>query len=216
MERNNLREKVPDVSPKIDVELLQKQLVVFHQKAAAISKLVPEIDNSWIVQLDEIALSLSGSLSKKTRFVGTKGVPLVARTCALNDNKKIATGLFFLSTTKIPPLLYFKGHENFVDERVGSNCVRYAPRGNMTENVFVRDVIEHIEKHHPSKKKLLIFDSATCHVTQQVTMAVTQRGWWIQVIPANCTAMVQALDVYYFGLDTTHGKPERPSIDISL
>ncbi|CUI14376.1 unnamed protein product, partial [Bodo saltans] len=200
MARHGLREKVPDVASKIDIEVLTRQLQTFHRKAAFLSKTVPEIGNHWIVQLDEIALSISGVLSGKNRFVGEQGQPMIATSCPLLDNKKIATGLFFLATTKIPPLVFFKGSDNFDDARVTSTSVRFAPKGNMTEKVFVRDVIPHIERHHESKRKLLVFDSATCHITQTVITAVLDKGWWIQVIPANCTALVQALDVYYFGL----------------
>ena len=96
---------------------------------AFLSKTVPEIGNHWIVQLDEIALSISGVLSGKNRFVGEQGQPMIATSCPLLDNKKIATGLFFLATTKIPPLVFFKGSDNFDDARVTSTSVPFCAEG---------------------------------------------------------------------------------------
>ncbi|CUG59285.1 Hypothetical protein, putative, partial [Bodo saltans] len=198
LQRHRLREKRPEIETKISVERICAQLKDFHRRAEWIYSLL-RITPAQIVQFDEIALSMSGSLSSAARRIGVVGQSLVSETCALFDCKKCATGVFFLSTQPIPPLVFFRGSEDFVDKTANHAALRYTKKGNMTEEAFIAHVLPHIKKHNP-ECRVVVFDSATSHVTPKCREAVNTFGMWDLVMPANCTAMVQALDVYYFGV----------------
>ena len=205
LRRHSLSSKAPEVQFKIRFEELQAQMRKFHEKSATINKMIP-LSAQNIVQLDEIALSLGGSLSSlRRRVVSVTGAPAISRTCALYDHRKIATGMCFLSDPPIPPLIIMKGGAAMAGRYCDVPNLHFTDCANTTETFMIDVVLPHIKQHNPNVK-LVIFDSATCHLTDKVFEAVRQKGLWYLAIPANATSFLQALDVYYFSkFRQTHG-----------
>jgi hypothetical protein len=67
----------------------------------------------------------------------------------------------------------------------------------MTEDIFCNVIFPHI-LHYAPHTRVLVFDSATSHVTDKVFESVKRHGLIVLVIPAKCTPILQALDVKYF------------------
>ena len=81
LQRHRLREKRPEIETKISVERICAQLKDFHRRAEWIYSLL-RITPAQIVQFDEIALSMSGSLSSAARRIGGP-VPRQQNLCSI-------------------------------------------------------------------------------------------------------------------------------------
>ena len=170
----------------------------FHEECAKLNSFL-SLQASDIVQLDEMCGSLSGLMrpSKTRHVVGVDqkiGKSANVHTCALDDTKKIATVIGFISTAEIPPIVIFKGKglPSLKERSRYPPGVHFLEGGNTTQ-AFYRDVIiPHIKKYVPGVR-VIIHDSASSHKG-----VVKQAGLWELCIPKHCTQFVQALDVYFF------------------
>jgi hypothetical protein len=97
----------------------------------------------------------------------------------------------FLSGVKIPPLVFFPASEGFVDKTASHLALKYTKKGNMTEDAFAGVVLSHIKKYNPGSR-VVVFDSATSHVTPKCRQAVNDFGIWDLVIPAGRLGIVSA------------------------
>lgn len=153
-----------------------------------------------IVQLDEIATTMCGTMKNAITVVTENtdtGPVTFVRSCDLDDDKKVATGVHFLCTTPIPPILIFKRKtQGPVETKVHCKSI-YAECATMNETIFSTVVIPHIKEYCPNAR-LLIFDSATSHYTATVRESCIQHGLGFLLIPAKCTPVLQSLDVCYF------------------
>ena len=200
LDRHGLRERTTEIEISSLKETIERELQQFHARVKFIAKSMGDtFSDNVIVQFDEIALTMSGSMHKKQKFVGYPNKSMITEKCPLRSGKKVATGVFFLSTTVIPPLLLFKGSRGFEDRKAKHPSIHYTENANMTEECFCNVILPHIRTHAPNCL-VIVFDSATSHTTPKCREAVSSQGIWDLVIPANCTSMVQALDVYYFAV----------------
>lgn len=171
----------------------------FLTTCAHISTLYPSLTVDDVVQLDEIATSLSGLMKKSIEVVCESGGDTThIRCCDLDGEKKECTGVHFLHAPAfIPPILIFRrGAAGPVTTKTHTRSI-FSKGGCMTETIFAEVVIPHIREHAP-KARLLILDSATSHITEVVKRAATGAGFIQIAIPAKCTPILQSLDVYYF------------------
>ncbi len=204
MKANDLNLRKATLKTTIPVSEINILTNKFLTSCAHVNKLF-DLDASQIVQLDEICTSLNGYMHCPATYVHDardKEDCTIVETCDLDDEKKICTGVHFLSGVAIPPILIFKGALGKAPTEDcaagGRACLRlFAPKATMTSELMVRFILPHITAHNP-KTRVLILDRATSHTTEAVEQSIRDCGIMMISIPAKCTSVLQALDVYYF------------------
>eukprot|EP00759_Apiculatamorpha_spiralis_P001098 PhF_6_TR1040/c3_g1_i3/m.2140 len=175
----------------------------FHVWSAQLNGVL-NLDASKVVQMDEIAVSMSGYLGKQNQKfltgVGKCHKPYLHHITDLDDEKKMATAICFLSENKIPPLVVFKGKGTKIaaEEKLlwKLPCI-YTEKGNTTAKSYSEHIIPHIRKYAPAVR-VVVHDAALSHVCDEVDAALEANGINPLKIPKKCTQFVQALDVYFF------------------
>jgi hypothetical protein len=118
-------------------------------KTVHVKTRLPSAQSILFNSIREIALSMSGSLTKD-----------------MFDKQEVRNWtITFLSGVEIPPLVFFPASEGFVDTK----------KGKMTEDAFAAVVFPHIKKYNPGSR-VVVFDSATSHVTPKCRQSVNDFG----------------------------------------
>lgn len=202
---HNLTFRSASNTVKVTKEDVVSSLRKFHRACNDTLLADPLVTVDTIVQIDEMATCMSGSLSS----VGAKvlvemdGKPLKTAfvpTCDLDGNKKAATVVGFLATVYIPPLIIFPGEGQLPRaEKARYACpVIFESSGNTTATSYIESVLAHAKKYCPNMR-MIVHDSATSHRTEAVKDFLLKHKIHNLVIPSGLTQYVQALDVYFFG-----------------
>jgi hypothetical protein len=160
--------------------------------------------------MDEVATTMCGFMKAPMSFVQNHDDSpcSIVQTCDLDSDKKLCSGLHFLSAVFIPPILLFKGAEGLVPSRsLDRECVSFfSPKACMTSSIMTKYVVPHIMRFNP-KSSVLVLDSATSHTTESVVRSAHDAGLTTLTIPGKCTPVLQACDVYNFAAyRQTHNK----------
>ena len=145
--------RAPSNTSKAAPDVVEEGLMSFHRACDDMCKLDGTITADTIVQIDEMASSLAGSMStsgaKVLVSLGNKsevGKTAVIQTCDLDDTKKFATVVGFLATTYIPPMVIFKGKGQLQKkEKVRYACpVIFSDKGNTKSTSYIESLLAHV------------------------------------------------------------------------
>jgi hypothetical protein len=113
LKHHNLRLRSATIKTVLGQEEIETLVQHFLTSCHHVNKLKPQLTCENIVQMDEVATTMCGFMKAPMSFVQNRDDSpcSIVQTCDLDSDKKLCTGLHFLSAVFIPPILLFKGAE---------------------------------------------------------------------------------------------------------
>jgi hypothetical protein len=152
--------------------------------------------------MDETPTWFNAPISKTVDFIGAKVVPIKV---AAGDRKRVTTILTVTEEGKIlPPCIIEASQSKLAKERPGdTRYLRHGitfykqPNNTNTCNIMIDWIKNYLVPlfPFPLERKLLILDSATCHLTEEVKETLHSNLFDLLVIPTGCTKYLQPLDL---------------------
>lgn len=200
LSRNKLKVRDANVKQTQTAEQVELGIQKFFQWSSHVNWCCPLLSAAHIVQFDECAESMCGSMTSqvKTVVAAQEADHVVKVTnCDLYDTKKICSGVHFLSVKYIPPIAIFRGKKTLKEKL----CIRgiNTAKGCMRSSVVIQVILPHIMRHNP-EVRVVVFDNATSHYTDEVEQEIKRLGLFAMVIPSGLTSVLQALDTSFFAM----------------
>ncbi len=166
---------------------------------------------SWIVNFDEVPMSLLGSMGK-LRTITFQSDKDVRCNVDPNDTKRCCTVImgfgFILATGRsfpLPPIILLKGTpktDRILTEKYHPGCsIAWTPKGVVTA-VVMREVvvplIAAVIKKEVGEQSLgmLVFDQARGHISETVKSVMSNLRLQPCIVPAGCTSWLQHVDTH--------------------
>lgn len=158
-----------------------------------------------VVNLDEIPVSLCGSMGTCQKTYELRGVEDVICRADSNFTKRAATFLPVACwdfkndcAIDIPPILIHKTAIKKIPVSASHGLVNINNASGVVDGDLMADVVmPHVLSHIKSTKSLIVLDSARSHLTKRVLSTIRDAGQVPIVVPPGMTMFLQFIDVDY-------------------
>lgn len=152
---------------------------------------------SNIVAMDETPVWMDMVATSTVAKTGAKDIPL--KTTGHEKTRVSVCLTMKADGTKMKPFIVFIGAKReakALDEEFKRHCrVASTANGWMNEELTLR-YIEEILGRFAFGRRLLVWDSYECHITDSVNTKLREMKFERAIVPGKCTKYIQAADVY--------------------
>ena len=174
---------------------LQRKLETFLQEITAIRKL-HQFNADSILNMDETPIWFDMPRNYTVTKTGERQVRIRGTG---SDKKRISVVLTATASGKmLKPLIIFKGKTNrtLKNVQIPSTVVcTYQKKGYMDTTTMMLWIKKILNKYTMGQHCLLVFDTFSAHITEDVLQSLRKSNIQTAVIPRGCTSKVQPLDV---------------------
>ena len=170
-----------------------------------------------VINIDEIPTSLSGNMSGKVNHATDEDVRIGVDATAFKRCATVIAGAMCVRTLNedgsgtwishgIPPIVILKGdpvQKRVLDERYADGAVVvWSKCGVVSGKIMKETVLPHLRRQANAlelDRVLLVMDSASAHLTQEVTTKAWSMSLPVAIVPGGCTSYMQWIDTHFAG-----------------